>query len=145
MPLPFFAIGPGLTVLKWLREAEQARRKVALTVHVAHEVTGYDGQGQPIPGRENYYIGVGNRSRDRDIVVTHVWLDIEPSLHLHDPDLPKRLAYDARWETAVPTGSVSASPEQVSYLARCQIGPDDKIIKSRPRENVPPYGAVPRG
>jgi hypothetical protein len=145
MPFPTFAIGPGLSVLKWAREWQQSRRKVALTVHVAHEVTGQDAQGHPILGRENCYIGIVNRSRDRDIVVTHIWIDADPPLHVHDPDLPRRLAYDARWETPVPTDQAAAPRDQVPYLVRCQIEPDDKIIKSRPRENVPPYGRVPRG
>jgi hypothetical protein len=145
VPFPFFAIGPGVNLLKWTREWEQKRRKVALTVHVAHEVTGQDAQGQPILGRENYYVGVVNRSRERDIVVTHVWFDTEPPLHINDPDLPRRLAYDARWETPVPTANVAAPRDRAPFLARCQIEPDDKIIKSRPRENVPPFGRVPRG
>jgi hypothetical protein len=145
MPFPFFFIGPGMTLLKWAREWEQKRRKVALTVHVAHEVTGEDAQGRPILGRENYYVGIVNRSQERDIVVTHVWFDTEPPLHVNDPDLPKRLAYDARWETPVPSTAVAAPRDQVPFLARCQLSPDDKIVKSRPRKNVPPYGRVPRG
>jgi hypothetical protein len=106
---------------------------------------GHNPDGTPILGRENYYVGVVNRSHERDIVVTHVWFDTEPPLHVHDPDLPKRLAYDARWETPVPTEQVAGPRDQVPYLARCLIEPDDKIIKSHQRENVPPYGRVPRG
>ena len=146
MPIPFFAIGPGLTVLKWARDLHQARRRVALTVHAAHEVVGRDpSTGQPVLGRENYYLGIVNGSRDRDIVVTHVWLDTTPPVHVHDPALPVRLSYSARWETPVPVQDVPAPRDQVPWLARCQLSPDDKIVKSRPRENVPPFGAVPRG
>jgi len=25
------------------------------------------------------------------------------------------------------------------------LAPDDKVVKSRPRKNVPPFGRVPRG
>ncbi len=145
MPFPFFAVGPSVSVLKWAREREHKRRKVALTVHVAHEVTGHRTDGTPIFGSEVYCVGVVNRSRERDVVVTHVWFDTEPPAHVNDPDLPKRLAYDARWETLVPTNQVPASPDQALYLARCQLSPDDKTVKSRPRENVPDYGRVPRG
>lgn len=146
MPFPFFALGPSLTVAGWMRERHQSRRKVKLTVHRANEVTGYTPSRQPILGRENFYVTVTNASRDREVVVTHVWLDTKPSVHVHDPGLPVRLRHSAPWETVIPLTDVPAdAAEMVPWLGRCQLSPDNKIVKSRPRENVPPFGTVPRG
>lgn len=146
MPFPFFAIGPTLTVAGWLRERHQSRRKVRLTVHRANEVTGFNAARQPILGRENFYVTVTNASRDRDVVVTHIWLDTKPPVHIHDPALPVRLRYSAPWEAVVPVDEVPADAwEMVPWFARCRLSPDDKTIKSRPREDVPPFGTVPRG
>ena len=146
MPFPFFAIGPGLTLSRWIRDRHQSRRNVRLTVHRANEVVGVDpATRQPILGRENYYVTVTNASPERDIVVTHMWLDMKPPVHVHDPALPVRLRYSAPWETAVAVDEVPGPSEEVPWLARCQLAPDDQIVKSRPRENVPPFGTVPRG
>ena len=146
MPFPFVAIGPSVTVARWLRDWHQSRRKVRLTVHRANEVTGTDAAGQPIPGRENFYVTVTNASHDRDIVVTHMWLDTKPPIHIHDPALPVRLRHSAPWATTVPVDDVSADArEMVPWLARCRLSPDGKTVKSRPSDNVPPFGTVPRG
>jgi hypothetical protein len=146
VPFPFFAIGPSLTIAGWIRERHQSRRKVRLTVHCANAVVGIDlATQQTILGRENYYITITNASRDRDIVVTHVWLDTTPRMGVVDAALPVRLRYSAPWETVVPVDKVAAPKDQVPWLARCQLAPDDKIVKSRPRENVPEVGTVPRG
>ncbi|HET9736841.1 MAG TPA: hypothetical protein VFP78_01875 [Solirubrobacteraceae bacterium] len=95
-------------------------------------------------GGDEYFVTVTNASRDRDIVVTHVWFDTEPRVDLLDPELPVRLKYSEPWETSVPVEKVPADPEQVPWLARCLLSPDDKVIKSRPPKDVPPAGTVPR-
>jgi hypothetical protein len=152
MPLPAFAIGPSLTVLGWARDRHQSRRKVTLTVHRAFTLDPFRTTrtilgANPIDDNpiENYYIGVTNGSRERDIVVTHIWLDTTPRVDVIDPDLPVRLRYSARWETALPVDRVPPGTVDVEWLARCIVTPDDKVIKSRPRLNVPPIGTVPRG
>jgi hypothetical protein len=94
---------------------------------------------------DSYFVTITNASRDRDIVVTHVWIATDPPVHIRDPALPVRLRYSAPWETSVPVMRVPADPAKVPWLARCQLSPDDKVVKSTPRRNVPPYGAVPRG
>jgi hypothetical protein len=94
---------------------------------------------------DSYFITITNASRDRDIVVTHVWIDTEPPVHIEDPDLPVRLEHSAPWEMSIPVSDVPADPERVPWLARCMLSPDDKVVKSRPRQNVPPVGTVPRG
>lgn len=146
MSFPTFVLGPSVTLARWARQRHQSRRKVRLTVHRAFEVVGFDGAKKPILGRENFYVTVTNASRDRDIGVTHVWLDTKPPVHVLDPDLPKRLRYSARWETIIPVTEVPAdSLDKVPWLARCHLSPDDKTVKSKPRRNVPPIGIVPRG
>lgn len=145
MPFPFFTVGPSVTIAKWARERHQARRKVGLTVHRGFEVVGVNAAGQPVTGKENYYVGVVNASHEREIEVTHAWIDTDPPLHIFDPDLPKRLKHSARFEMAVPVDRVVGDPALVPWLARVQLSPDDRIVKSKPRENVPDFGVVPRG
>lgn len=147
MPFPTFLVGPLLTLAGWLRDRHQSRRRVRLTVHRAYRVDAIGTVGNETikVADEYYFITVTNASRDRDIVVTHVWIDSTPPVHVHDSDLPVRLAYSAPWETAVPVEQVPPETTDVEWRARCQLSPDDKVIKSRPRKNVPPFGAVPRG
>lgn len=96
-------------------------------------------------GEECYFITVTNASRDRDIVVTHVWLETTPPVHVHDPALPVRLKYGDPWETPVPVGDLPEGTTDAEWLGRCVVTPEDKVIKSRPRRNVPPFGTIPRG
>jgi hypothetical protein len=88
---------------------------------------------------------VTNSSPERDIVVTHIWFDTYPELHVHDPDLPVRLRYSEPWETSVEVARVPADPSKALWLARCLLAPDDKVVKSQPRRFVPPFGTIPRG
>jgi hypothetical protein len=145
MPFPLVAIGPAVTVLGWGRDLHQRRRKVRLTVHRAHEVTGHQPSGEAILGRENYYIRVMNASPERDIVVTHIWMDTNPRVDVIDAALPVRMRHSAPWETAIPVDKVPGDPDEALWLARCRLAPDDKVVKSRPRIVVPPGGTVPRG
>ena len=145
MDPPTFLIGLGLAGRRWIREKRQARRKILLTVHQGFEVVGYDATGKVQLGQENYYVGITNTSPQRDITVTHVWFATDPPRYVNDPDLPKRLKYDSRWETPVPIGQVPAPPEEAVWLARCKVMHTEKVIESRPREDVPDYGNVPRG
>ena len=141
---PWAAIPAGTSLLRWARDRQQSRRKVSLTVHRAFPVTVQGGQPTP-SGPEHFYVNVTNRSHERDVTVTHVWFESVPPVHVHDRDLPKRLAYGAPWETAVRVSDISASPEQALWLARCKLSHTNKIISSKPNENVPPFGTVPRG
>jgi hypothetical protein len=142
---PTFILGWTFALARFLRRRHQSRRKVTLTVHRAYPiVAGINGQILPT-GPEHFYIRIANASRDRDIVVTHMWFDTEPRVDIHDRVFPLRLPYSAPWETAVPVDEIPADPEKAMWLARCLLAPDDKTVKSRPRDNVPPVGVVPRG
>jgi hypothetical protein len=117
MPFPIFAIGPSLTIAGWIRERHQSRRKVRLTVHCANEVVGVDpATRQPILGRENYYITITNASRDRDIVVTHVWLDTTPRVGVVDVALPVPAALQRAVGDGSPGGR-SCRPEGQGSVA----------------------------
>jgi hypothetical protein len=148
MASPTFLIGPALGVGRWARQLHQRRRKVKLTVHRAVHVGPMASFGATATiafPDEHFFITVTNASHEREIVVTHVWLDTEPPIHVHDTALPVRLKHSAPWETSVPVAGVPGDLERVPWLARCLLSPDDKIVKSRPRKYVPPFGTVPRG
>ena len=105
MPFPTFAIGPAWSVARWARSLHQSRRKVKLTVHRAYRTyamaafvggvasTRALSAVGPDPetieaGGDEYFVTVTNASRDRDIVVTHVWFDMEPRVDLLDQSYP---------------------------------------------------------
>lgn len=148
MPDPIVLVAP---VLGLARSWQQKRRKVRLTVHQARPIEAYLGAPSLTASatdvsREGdiYCVTVTNASRERDIVVTHVWFATEPEVHLPDVELPVRLKYSEPWETYIPVDVVPASASEVGWLARCNLSPDDKIVKSRPRERVPLIGRIPR-
>jgi hypothetical protein len=145
--LPTFLVGPTWKIVEWARDAQQRRRKVNLTVHRADLQGPIFARGDQIVDiqTDSYFINITNASHDRDIVVTHIWIESEPPVHIHDADLPLRLQHSALWSTSVAVEEVPADPEAVPWLARCRLSPDGKVIKSRPSRNVPPFGTVPRG
>lgn len=145
---PLATIASALRLLGAARDLSQRRRKVRLTVHRAYHQPGIAmdwGAGVvALPDEEHYFVTVTNASHDRAIEVTHVWFATEPSVPIVDAALPKRLEYDSRWGTSIPVAKVPGNPDDVVWLARCSVLPDDKVIRSRPRRNVPPIGTVPR-
>ena len=144
MPFPTFLVVP---LLGLARSCQQNRRKVRLTVHQARPIEAYLGAPSLTAISQEgdiYCVTVTNASRERDIVVTHVWFATEPEVHLPDVELPVRLKYSEPWETYIPVDAVSAPASEVGWLARCNLSPDDKIVKSRPRERVPLIGRIPR-
>lgn len=145
MFVPTFLIGPTLGLRRYVQER---RRKVKLTVHRAYFLRPLfaAGGGDVVTDEgENLCITVTNASPTREVVVTHVWLETVPPVHVYDPGLPVRLKYGQPWETVVPVSDLPEGTERPEWLARCMITPDDKVIRSKPRKNVPPVGAVPRG
>jgi hypothetical protein len=144
---PDFIISPSLALVRWARALHQSRRKVKLTIHRADLARTHAFVGDDVIGSrtDSYFITVKNASRDRDIVVTHIWIETEPPVHIQDSALPVRLQYSAPWETSIPVKNVPDDPGKVPWLVRCQLSPDDKVVKSKPRENVPVFGNVPRG
>jgi hypothetical protein len=139
---PFGLIG-GLA-----RDLAQRRRKVRLTVHrafIGGPFMGWGGPAVALPDEEYLFVTVTNTSEDRDVVITDIWFATTPPVHVSDPGLPVRLGCSDRWETSASVKSVPDGTANVEFLARCRVSPDDKVVKSRPRQNMPPFGTVPRG
>ena len=96
---------------------------------------------------ECYFFTVINRSRNRDIVLTHVWVESRPEVHIIQParPLPRRLSPDEPWETWV---SVSALPadakDDVYTLGRAKLS-SGKVLKSIRDRDVPAVRFVPGG
>jgi hypothetical protein len=96
-------------------------------------------------GTACFFINARNTSPTREIEVTHVWLAIEPELHVINParPLPKRLRPDETWETWLPVSEVpKESRLRVARSAKVQIS-TGKVFTSQARVHVPPVGYVP--
>jgi hypothetical protein len=123
---------------EFLLSAFSGRRRVRLLVHKAHFIES---------GRECYFINLTNLSLDRDIEVTHIWIDTTPQVHVLQPDrpLPKRLRPDETWETWVEVRLIPKNAgEKVYGLARARLS-TSTVIKSKKNVSVPPLGEVPGG
>jgi hypothetical protein len=87
---PDFIISPSLALVRWARALHQSRRKVKLTIHRADLARTDAFVGDDVIGSrtDSYFTTVTNASRDRDIVVTHIWIETEPPVHIQDSALP---------------------------------------------------------
>jgi hypothetical protein len=131
-------------MLGWWRDAWQWRRKVKLTMHRAYHF-GYILGASPAPC---YFVTITNASPKSDVTVTHVWLDLgKTKIHSINAErpLPVRLRYHEPWETWFFEDELPDDTVDIEWSARCQITPDDKVIRSRPRRNVPDAGMIPGG
>ncbi len=97
--------------------------------------------------QQYYFINLTNLSENREIEVTHIWLESEPEVYILNPQrrLSKRLKPDESWETWI---EVERIPEPIRnnpydlFRARLTSG---EIINSTQNENVPRMGSVPGG
>lgn len=131
-----------LDMISWipqqLWELFVGRKRVTFLVHHAY----FAGTGKPC-----YFLNITNRSRERDLEVTHVWFALEPEVPAHPVDrpLPKRLRPDETWETWVEADRLPADlGENLFKLGRARLS-TRRIVKSRKNKNVPSQGAVPGG
>jgi TIR domain len=114
------------------------RRRLRLTVHVAV----FDHSGELC-----YFLNATNLSKEREIEITHVWLDASPPVHALQSSrrLPKRLKPDETWETWIPFRDVGMVPvNEALRLGRARLSTGE-IIRSIPNEGVPSRGYVPGG
>ena len=76
-----------LEITDRLRAFQQARQRLRVLVHRGFL------QGGPVPF---YFVKVTNLSSARDVVITHVWFEAAPPVHLllEERPLPKRLRPD---------------------------------------------------
>ena len=128
-----------LTPLGWLQSAVLDRRRARVTVHRACYLAN---------GQWAYFINVTNLSRNRDIEITHAWLDSVPQAHSLRPDrpLPKRLTPDEVWETWVYESEVPNDwrGERAFTAGRVRLS-TGRILKSVKNKNVPGFGSIPGG
>jgi len=114
------------------------RRKVRFTVHRGFFISG---------GKECFFLNLSNLSRNREIEITHVYLECGEQIQaLHrDRLLPKRLRPDESWETWVEVERVPSSLQGTAYtLGRARLS-SGKILKSVENKNVPSAGTIPGG
>ncbi len=91
------------------------------------------------------FINVVNLSLQRDVEITHVWIEHLAQLPVLNPKrkLPYRLKPEESWETWINLSELPPSIlEKVCDLARVRLS-NGKIIKSKLNENVPSEGYVP--
>lgn len=98
-------------------------------------------------GQECYFLNLTNLSRNREIEITHIWLESEPKIHIFNSyrPLPKRLKPDEVWETWISIEKVPASVRHNPYnLVRARLSSGD-VVASIENKNVPEMGTVPGG
>lgn len=91
------------------------------------------------------FVNVVNLSRDRDVELTHVWFEVQPTVHvvLAERPLPVRLRPDESWEAWVERGKLAPSTHpETDARVRLSTG---QVIKSRANRRVPTMGFVPGG
>jgi hypothetical protein len=97
--------------------------------------------------QQYYFINLTNLSENREIEVTHIWLESEPELYILNPRrrLPKRLKPDESWETWIEVERIPEFIRNNPYnLFRVKLT-SGEIIKSAQNKNVPKMGSVPGG
>ena len=125
-------------LLGWIWSGFSDRRRLRLTVHLACF------QGSDLP---YCFINATNLSRNRDVEITHVWIDCEPKIHVINPSrpLPKRLKPDETWATWIELSRIPTISQENPYtLARAKLS-SGSVVKSTKNENVPEEGTVPGG
>ena len=132
---PMADVGVPLRIADRLRAFQQARRRLRVLVH-----RGYLEDGS-VPF---YFMKVTNLSSARDVVITNVWFEAAPPVHLLLPErpLPKRLRPDETWEAWIPATEL-AHASDVERLGRVLITAKrhNRVVKSRPNTEVPPAGS----
>jgi hypothetical protein len=115
-------------------------RRVRVRVHRARFV---GGSGY---GPECYFVNITNISLNREVEVTHVWVECPGAVHIvrNERPLPKRLRADETWETWIGVDQIPAalSDFEVFKLARVRIS-TGKVFRSRRNKRVPSLGYVP--
>ena len=131
-------VGILLEITDRLRAFQQARRRLRVLVH-----RGYF-QGGPVPF---YFVKVRNLSSARDVVITHVWFEAAPPVHLllKERPLPKRLRPDETWEAWIPAADLAHAQDVERSGRVLMTAKRNRVVKSRPNTETPPAGFVPGG
>jgi hypothetical protein len=97
------------------------------------------------PDRPAFFVNVTNLAPDRDVEVTHVWIESTPKAHVIHPmrPLPARLRPRESWETWVYFDQLPAIATEDAYgLARVRLSTGE-VIESTHNAQVPDFGYVP--
>jgi len=128
-------VGILLEIADRLRAFQQARRRLRVLVH-----RGYFQDGL-VPF---YFVKVTNLSSSRDVVITHVWFEAAPPVHLllEERPLPKRLLPDETWEAWIPAADLAHAAD-VERLGRVLMtAKRNAVVESRPNPDIPSAGFV---
>jgi hypothetical protein len=123
-------------VIGWVFKLVGLRQSVRVLCHVA--------MFKP-NGPMCLFINVVNLSLQRDIEITHVWVEHHGQIPVLNSKrkLPYRLKPDESWETWIELTDLPTSIiGKASNLARIRLS-NGKVIKSKPNKNVPSEGYVP--
>lgn len=123
-------------VLQWLFKTIQLTQRLRVLCHRAVMLPG---------GPECYFINVTNISLQRDVEITHVWMDCSDELPVLNPlrPLPRRIKPEESWETWIAMNSLPQSVRDDGYdLARVRLS-NGRIFKSKENKNIPGAGYVP--
>jgi len=129
------------------RKAEDSRHKtpdpatdedVSVLVHPAFFITGPKSADKA----PYYFMKVTNLSQDQEIVITHVWFDADPPVHLvmRERPLPARLRPAETWEGWKEAAAL-AHVSNIEESGRVLLS-DGRTVRSRPNKDVPPVGYV---
>jgi hypothetical protein len=91
-----------------------------------------------------FFIKITNLSPERDVEVTHVWLETSPKAHLLPPGrpLPIRLRPLETWETWIAESAIPKESRDHPYkLGRAQLS-SGQSFRSRKNTGVPEFGFV---
>ena len=124
-----------LEITDRLRAFQQARQRLRVLVHRGFL------QGGPVPF---YFVKVTNLSSARDVVITHVWFEAAPPVHLllKERPLPKRLRPDETWEAWMPAADLAHDPDVERSGRVLMTAKRNRVVKSRPNTDVPSAGFV---
>ena len=123
-------------ILEWVFKLIGLRQSIRVLCHIAFF--------KP-KGPTCLFINVVNLSLQRDVEITHVWIEHQGQIPVLNPKrkLPYRLKPEQSWETWV---NLSDLPQNilnnVYNLARVRLS-NGKVLKSRVNKNVPSEGYVP--
>lgn len=130
-----------------LRRHEQ-RTEVRLRVHRALLLAPRlsrerytQGYSAPPEDKDCYFLNVWNASPQRRVQVTHVWVETPGHLAVLTRPLPVTIEPGEQWETWVEATDLPGGLV-VEEVARAQLA-DGTVLRSEPRLDVPPAGAVP--
>jgi hypothetical protein len=124
------------TVLQWLFQIIGLTQRIRVLCHRALILPN---------GPECFFINITNISLQREVELTHVWLDYTPEIHVLNPHrvLPQCIKPGRSWETWIAVNNVPLSYHDTVFdntLIRLSNG---RIFRSRKNNHVPITGFIP--